>query len=310
MSKYELKGKVAVITGAGSGICHALATRLLEAGASLLVADIHLRPEAEETYSKYPHPPKQDGLPSALYHETDISNWTAINSLWEKALDTFGRVDIVINGAGIYEPPSSTFWELPGVSPLAKDDPDALVGQYKTFGVNTIGPIRLAQLAVDYWLKNSQIEGNLLWFASVGGYVHSLQTPLYFASKSAIISVVKSLGALKAKFGIRNSAICPGLVYTPIFHPDYCKDRVHPDDLTLTPEQCAAVALDILLEPQYGDGNIVEAMLVGKRGNATVNVREVPLEALYPTAGPVGEDNHLLEEEQNFAKKIQEKSGR
>lgn len=93
---------------------------------------------------------------------------------------------------------------------------------------------------------------------------------------------------------------------TPLFHPDYCKDRVRPDDLSMTPEQCAAVALDILQEPQYGDGNIVEVMLVGKRGEATVSLREVPLEALYPTAGPVGEDNHMLEEEQKFVKKLQE----
>jgi hypothetical protein len=74
----------------------------------------------------------------------------------------------------------------------------------------------------------------------------------------------------------------------------------------MTPEQCASVALDILREAQYGDGNIVEVMLVGKRGEAKVNIREVPLEALYPTVGPVGEDNHLLEEEQKFLKSLQQ----
>ncbi|KAF7541799.1 hypothetical protein G7054_g194 [Neopestalotiopsis clavispora] len=307
MSAYELKGKIAIVTGAGSGICHALAVMLLEAGTSVTIADINLRPEAEETVARYPHPAAKPDEPSALYTKTDMSDWTSINALWDTTLEKFGRIDIVVNGAAIYEPPSSTFWNLPGISPLSKDEPNASVGQYNIFGVNTIGPIRLAQIAINYWLENRQIQGNLLWFASVGGYVHSMQTPLYFASKSAIISVVKSLAPLRKELGIRNAAICPGATYTPIFHPDYCKDRVRPDDLTMTPEQCASVAMDLLQDAKYGDGNIIEAMLVGKRGEAVVNLREVPLEALYPTAGPVGEDNHLLEEEQKFIKQLKEK---
>lgn len=75
----------------------------------------------------------------------------------------------------------------------------------------------------------------------------------------------------------------------------------------MTPEQCASVAMEILQESKYGDGNVIEAMLVGKRGEATVNLRDVPLEALYPTAGPVGEDNHLLNEEQKFIRQLASK---
>lgn len=117
----------------------------------------------------------------------------------------------------------------------AEDDANAAVGQYKTFAVNTTGPIRLAQIAIDY-----------------------------------------------------------------------CIDRVQPDDLTMTPKQCAGVAMSILCEPQFGDGSVVEAMLVGKRGETTVNARVVPLEALYSIAVPVGEDNHLLEEEQKFVQKLKD----
>jgi NAD(P)-dependent dehydrogenase (short-subunit alcohol dehydrogenase family) len=189
---------------------------LLDAGASVMMADLHLRPESEATLAKYSHPPKDPESASAVFYKMDLSDWSQISSLWENALKTFGRVDIVVNGAGIYEPPSSTFWNPPGVSLLAEDQVDASVGQYKTFGVNTIGPIRLAQIAVDYWLDNRDVQGNLLWFASLGGYVHSLQTPLYFASKAAIISVVKSLAGLRKQLGIRNSAVCPGAVYVRI----------------------------------------------------------------------------------------------
>lgn len=74
----------------------------------------------------------------------------------------------------------------------------------------------------------------------------------------------------------------------------------------LTPAQCASVMMRVLTEPQFGDGNIVEAMMVGSKENPTVNVREVPMEALYPTIGPLGEDNHLVEEEEKFVKRLQE----
>ena len=175
-----------------------------------MMADLKLLPEAQELLAKYT---ATDGSkPAAYYHETDISDWAQLSSLWDASLAKLGRIDIVCNGAGVYEPPSSTFWNAPGVSPLAEDKPDTNPGVYKTFAVNTMGPIRLAQIAVDYWLDNRHVEGNLLWVASLGGIVHSLQTPLYFASKAAIISVVKSFANFRKEFGIRNSAVCPGAV--------------------------------------------------------------------------------------------------
>lgn len=74
----------------------------------------------------------------------------------------------------------------------------------------------------------------------------------------------------------------------------------------MTPEQCAAVAFELITKAEYGDGNVVEAMLVGKRGEARVHTREVPLQALYPEVGPVGEDNHLLEEELKMIERMKE----
>lgn len=177
-----------------------------------MIADLALRPEAEATVAKYPNPPPADasGRPSAAFHKTDVADWTQLNALWGAALTTFGRVDMVVNGAGIFEPPWSSYWNPPGVSPSSRDPADAAVGAYRIFSVNTIGPLRLSQIAIDYWLQNRHIKGNLLWVSSMGAYVHSIQTPLYFASKAAIVSVVKSLQGLRGLVGIRNSAVCPG----------------------------------------------------------------------------------------------------
>ncbi|EWY80984.1 hypothetical protein FOYG_15275 [Fusarium oxysporum NRRL 32931] len=308
MSVYDVKGKNAIVTGAGSGICLAFAKQLLENGCSVVIADLNLRPEAEELVNKWAT--TEGGKPTVHFHKTDISNWAQISSLWDAALEKFGQIDIVCNGAGIYEPPSSTFWNPPGVSSLSEDKADGNPGVYKTFAVNALGPIRLAQIAMDYWLRNRNVQGNLLWVASCGGYLHSLQTPLYFASKAAIVSFVKSLSTVRKRFGIRNAAVCPGAVHTPIFHPEYCRDRMPPETLGLTAEQCANVMFQVLTEPKYGDGNIVETMLIGNRENNSVNVREVPMEALYPTIVAEGSHDGLYEGEEKLAKQLAEKGMR
>lgn len=213
MSTYTVKGKIAIVTGAGSGIGHALTKLLLSVGCSVVLADLRLRPEAEQTLAEYHYqassPPSS---PSAIFHLTDVANWTHLTSLWETAIKTFGRVDIVANVAGIYDPPSSNFWKPPGISPESRDPADASTGQYHTIAVNQIAPIRLAQIAIDYWTQHRDIQGNYLAVASIAAYVHSFETPFYMASKAALVSFVKSLGSVRDMFGIRISAVCPGLV--------------------------------------------------------------------------------------------------
>ncbi|KAK7743184.1 hypothetical protein SLS53_004269 [Cytospora paraplurivora] len=289
MSAYNVRGKFAIVTGAGSGINLAFTEQLLVRGCSVLLADIKLRPEAEEVVAKYTT--AGEGKPTALFHKIDLTDWDQISSMWSTALAVFPQVDIVCNGAGILDPPEACFWHPPGVSPLARDPVDAKPGQYRTFAVNTAAPIRIAQIAIDYWLQNRHIQGNLLWVASVGGYVHNFQSPLYFASKAAVVSFVRCLALMREKLGIRNAAICPGPVH---------------DDLAMTPQQCASVMIQILTEPQYGDGNVVEVMMVGSKQDPKISVRDVPLEILYPSSGVVGQDNHVVEEEAKFVKRLQQ----
>ncbi|RYP59403.1 hypothetical protein DL769_008548 [Monosporascus sp. CRB-8-3] len=309
MAEYDVKGKVALITGAGSGISHALAQQLLGAGCSVMIADLALRPESEATIAQYPHP-AANGKPSATFHKTDVTNWAQLSELWEQTLKTFGRVDIVVNGAGIFEPPWSSFWNPPGVSPESKDPADAAVGVYHIFSVNTMAPMRLSQIAIDYWLQNRDIKGNLLWVSSIGGYIHSFQTPFYFASKAAILSIVKSLQGLKKLVGIRNSVLCPGPTRTPLFHQDFCKDRLSEDDLALSADDAADAMMKLLTEEQYGNGNILEVMMIGSKEEPKVHQREVQLEALYPTVSPMGSGTKAMEEQLKFMQLVAEKGMR
>ncbi|KAK0369869.1 hypothetical protein CLIM01_12772 [Colletotrichum limetticola] len=308
--EYEVKGKVALVTGAGSGIGLAITQRLLNEGCSVMIADLALRPEAETTIANFPHPSPSADKPSAAFHKTDTTNWAQLKSLWAATLEKFGRVDIVVNNAGIFEPPWSSFWNPPGVSPESKDNADAEVGSYHIFNVNTIGPIRLAQIAIDYWLQNREVKGNLLWVSSMGGYIHSIQTPFYFASKAAVLSVVKSLQGLKKLVGIRNSVICPGPTRTPLFDQEFCRDRLPAQDLALSSENLANAMFSLLTEEQYGNGNVLEIMMVGSKEEPKIHTKEVQLEALYPTASPMGAGTKAMEAELNFMGMIAEKGMR
>ncbi|GLA14265.1 hypothetical protein AnigIFM62618_000640 [Aspergillus niger] len=300
---YSVRGKVAIVTGAGSGISHALTKLLLQEGCSTVMADLTLRPEAKRTLEEASAVSGANGKPSAIFQQTDVSDWAQLQTLFDKAIDTYGTVNIIVNGAAIYEPPSSTFWQPPGVSPAAKDKVDCSPGVYQTYAVNAMGPIRLAQIALNYWFyhpdADMNFDGNLVWLSSVCGYVHLMQSPLYFSSKAALNSMVKCLSPLRRMFGIRNAAICPGP--TPIFDAEYCKGQLLPTDIGLTPEQAAEETFRIMTEPQFGDGDIIEVVAAPGESSeqpVTVRVRDTPLEALYPN--PPLEGNHFIEEEQKF----------
>ncbi|KAK2054493.1 NAD(P)-binding protein [Colletotrichum caudatum] len=264
----------------------------------------------EATIGKYPHPSSPDGSPSATFYKTDVTNWAQLSSLWEATLKTFGRVDILVNNDGIFEPPWSAFWNPPGISPAAKDQADAVIGSYHIFSVNTIAPIRLAQVAIDYWLQDREIKGNLLWVSSMGAYIHSIQTPFYLAGKAAVLSIVKSLQGLKQLVGIRNSVICPGPTRTPLFDQEFCRDRLPLEDLALSSSDLANAMFSLLTEEQYGNGNALEIMMVGGKVAPVIHQKGVQLEALYPTASPMGAGTKAMDEELSFMKMIAEQGMR
>ncbi|KAI8222235.1 putative oxidoreductase [Colletotrichum sp. SAR 10_86] len=303
MASWDAKGKFAVVTGAGSGINLAFAEQLLTAGCSVIFADIALRPEAKELIAKYPHPSK-DESPSAVYRKMDQSNWAEVSETWELALKTFGRVDLLCPGAGIWEPPTSAFWDLPGVSPLAQDDPNATPGVYNIFAVNAMGPIRFAQIAIDYWLQN-KIAGNLIFVSSLSAYLPTIGTPLYNATKGALNSFTLSLAQMKARLGIRVASMCPATTFTPAVLQPYCIGKVREQDMNMSATECAEVMLRIVTDATYGDGQVVEAMQFGSKEKSDVRVRVVPYQSLLPNIdfeGDFSGKNILVEEEKLWEK--------
>lgn len=101
---FQVKGKSAIVTGAGSGINLSFAQLLLEKGCNVLFADVALRPEAEQVVKKYNEPSKSS---RAIFQKTDVTDWEQLEKMFEAAEKAFGKVEIVCPGAGVYEPVSN-----------------------------------------------------------------------------------------------------------------------------------------------------------------------------------------------------------
>ncbi|KAK4082287.1 uncharacterized protein Triagg1_2099 [Trichoderma aggressivum f. europaeum] len=264
-------GKHAVITGGGSGINLAFAKKLLSRGCSVLIGDLGLRPEAQELLKQYPHEPSKPpsaSRPAALFKKTDVRSWPQLTELTQAAEAAFPQVDIVVPGAGIFDPKWSSFWEPPksATNPdsPSRDDAHGDPGHYAVLDINLIHPIRLSQLAIAYWTSR-RIPGSLLLVGSMAGYLYGIGTPLYFASKHGIHGFVRSLGYLRETTGIRTAAIAPGAVNTPLLtdHPEV--KSMFRADLAASAEDIAEAMLELLENPQYGDGTIFEATAKGTR---------------------------------------------
>lgn len=95
----DLQGKAALVTGGGSGICLDLTRKLLAAGCNVIIADLALRPEAQELVSQ-----TTDRATKAVFLATDVSDWNQLQAAFDKSMQEFGRLDLVVPGAGVFEP--------------------------------------------------------------------------------------------------------------------------------------------------------------------------------------------------------------
>jgi 3-hydroxybutyrate dehydrogenase len=96
----QVKGKTALVTGGGSGICLEFTKLLISQGCNVVVADLSLRPEAEAVVTGKP---VADGA-TAAFIKTDVTDWKQLRAAFEFAIQRFGVLNIVCPGAGVFEP--------------------------------------------------------------------------------------------------------------------------------------------------------------------------------------------------------------
>jgi len=282
---FSVRGKTAIVTGAGSGINLCFANLLLSRGCNVLFADLALRPEAEEVVKKHTSP-KDRNLGRASFQRTDVSKWNQLERMFLIAEDEFGGTgaDIVVPGAGIYEPSWSNFWHPPGTAKSR----DAMDGNgYKLLDINLTHPIRTTQLAISHFLEKKK-PGNILHVSSIAGQIANPVTPLYIASKYGVSGFVRCLRPLESRFGIRVTAVAPGVIKTPLWTeaPEKLKNvDTEGGDEWATPEEVAVAMLDLVEKNECAAGKIEGGSIleVGKNQVRLVSERNDP--------GPSGPGN-------------------
>lgn len=186
----ELDGKIAVITGAGSGMGRASARVFVAAGAQVLAADISGR--QDETAAE---------LGAAVVPcKCDVSVEADVEAMFAAAIDAFGRVDAVLNVAGI------------GSGGMLAD---LDVNEYeRVLGVNLKGVMLGTKHGIKAMLGTG--GGSIVNWSSIGGLGASIGTSAYSASKAGVIAFTKSAAIEYGRKGIRANAICPGFVETEL----------------------------------------------------------------------------------------------
>lgn len=188
MGLFDLKDKVAIVTGAARGIGQGIAIELARAGADVVVSDIIPGDETIRQIKKLKR--------KAIYVKTDISNKKQVENLVKETIKNFKKIDILVNNAGIY---------LPGnVSDLPEETWN------KTMDINAKGPFLCSQAALKYMKKGSSIIN----ISSVAGIEGSAGGAAYCASKGGIRLFTKALAAEVGSLGIRVNSIHPGLIDT------------------------------------------------------------------------------------------------
>ena len=188
--------KVAIVTGAGSGIGEASAIRLAEEGATVICADIN--GAAAESVAQGIVASGGKATAAAI----DISDDKQCDAVVASAIKDFGTVDILVNNAGV---------NLPGVfHEVTNETID------RTLSVNIKGAMYLTRAVLPAMLK--QGSGSIVNMSSVNGLVSEPYLSVYSASKGAIVMFTRGIALDYAKTGVRCNAICPGWVDTPINH--------------------------------------------------------------------------------------------
>lgn len=221
-----LTDKVALVTGAGSGIGEAIATLLHEEGAKVVLAG--------RNKDKLQNVANQLAQDSVKVVPTDVTKKEEVDELIKIAQQTFGGLDIVINSAGQMLSSKITDYQV--------DEWDSMID------VNIKGTLYTAQAALPTMLEQS--SGHLINIASISGFEVTKSSTIYSATKVAVHTITQGLETELAKTGVKVTSISPGMVDTAITAAYNPTDRKK-----LEPQDIAEAVLYALTQPKHVNVN-------------------------------------------------------
>jgi NAD(P)-dependent dehydrogenase (short-subunit alcohol dehydrogenase family) len=242
MKSNRLEGQVAVITGAGSGLCRGIATEFADNGCIVAVADVDEK-GAQETVSMI-----EEAGGQAFFVKMDIGSTDSVNAGMKEVAERCGKITILINGAAI-----SRFHQLPECS----DEEWNLM-----INIDLTGTFRTLRAVFPYMKETG---GRIVNISSTSGKSGgSWSGAHYVAAKAGVIGLARYCAKEWAKYGILANAICPGVADTPLT-ADASKEKTDamlkaiPLGRKAVPADVAGVALFLCSEEgQYVTGITVD----------------------------------------------------
>jgi NAD(P)-dependent dehydrogenase (short-subunit alcohol dehydrogenase family) len=206
----RLAGRVALITGAGSGMGRTAALLFAREGAAVVAADVS--PSGQQTAADI-----ADAGGEGLFVQADVSDEAQVESMVGQTVGRFGRLDVLYNNAGIGPPDDAAIHELPTEV------------WDRVMNINVRGMYLCCRFGVRAMLSQPvPRNASIVNTASIAGMVgnSTLPSTAYTVSKGAVMALTKQVAVSYAAEGIRCNAVCPGPILTPILEPFFAEPGV------------------------------------------------------------------------------------
>ncbi len=221
---FSLSGKIAIVTGAGSGIGAAIARRFAEAGAAVCVADRDPAGGADTVKQI------QSAGGVAEFVELDVADERACGECVNGVLARRGRLDVLVNNAGI--------GKVGTILQTTAEDLDRL------WSVNVRGMFFLCRAALPHMIEHRR--GSIINIGSIASFIGMYDRFAYVTTKHAVAGMSKAMALDHGTSGVRINCICPGRVETPFVQ---ARMREYPDPAKFMAEMAAPHALKRMAQP-------------------------------------------------------------